>query len=248
MSQFSSFPPFSSCLISKTGRKKLKIYPPPPSPRAKCKDPIAALTESQLAALDPTGERRALFDYRRNPRSVKVGDILRVTFKNGDPFSGVCLSIRLRGIDTSFLLRNELTRVGVEMAVKVFSPNVESVEIVQRTEKRKRRARLYYMRYVLASGDRHHQEECSSCAVKLKFCSLEFTGSPSTIWEASRTLCRTTCGRSRSLLVSVQPVHGDRNGELEQFLFCLYYDFGEMYYTTILAHGYSGIDSFWRTH
>jgi ribosomal protein L19 len=77
---------------------------------------------------------------------VKVGDILRVTFKNGDPFSGVCLSIRLRGIDTSFLLRNELTRVGVEMAVKVFSPNVESVEIVQRTEKRKRRARLYYMR------------------------------------------------------------------------------------------------------
>jgi ribosomal protein L19 len=52
----------------------------------------------------------------------------------------------LRGIDTSFLLRNELTRVGVEMAVKVFSPNVESVEVVQRTEKRKRRARLYYMR------------------------------------------------------------------------------------------------------
>lgn len=35
------------------------------------------------------------------------------------------------------------------MWVKVFSPNVESVEIVQRTEKRKRRARLYYMRYVL---------------------------------------------------------------------------------------------------
>lgn len=35
------------------------------------------------------------------------------------------------------------------MWVKVFSPGVESVEIVQRTEKRKRRARLYYMRYVL---------------------------------------------------------------------------------------------------
>ncbi|KAE8139446.1 translation protein SH3-like domain-containing protein [Aspergillus pseudotamarii] len=128
------------------GRKKLKVYPAPPSSRTVCKDPVAAVTESQLAALDPTGERKALFDYRRNPRSVKVGDILRVTFKNGDPFSGVCLSIRLRGVDTTFLLRNELTRVGVEMWVKVFSPNVESVEIVQRTEKRKRRARLYYMR------------------------------------------------------------------------------------------------------
>ncbi|KAE8374237.1 heterokaryon incompatibility protein-domain-containing protein [Aspergillus bertholletiae] len=130
------------------GRKKLKVYPAPPSSRTVCKDPVAAVTEAQLATLDPTGERKALFDYRRNPRSVKVGDILRVTFKNGDPFSGVCLSIRLRGVDTTFLLRNELTRVGVEMWVKVFSPNVESVEIVQRTEKRKRRARLYYMRCV----------------------------------------------------------------------------------------------------
>ncbi|KAF9891261.1 hypothetical protein FE257_004825 [Aspergillus nanangensis] len=128
------------------GRKKLKVYPAPPTPRSTCKDPVAAVTESQLASLDPTGERKALFDYRRNPRSVKVGDILRVTFKNGDPFSGVCLSIRLRGIDTAFLIRNELTRVGVEMWVKVFSPNVESVEIVQRTDKRKRRARLYFMR------------------------------------------------------------------------------------------------------
>jgi ribosomal protein L19 len=229
------------CLISKTGRKKLKIYPPPPTPRANCKDPVAALTESQLAALDPTGERRALFDYRRNPRSVKVGDILRVTFKNGDPFSGVCLSIRLRGIDTSFLLRNELTRVGVEMAVKVFSPNVESVEVVQRTEKRKRRARLYYMRYVPASDDGHHQEEFSSSAVKLMISSLDFTGSPGTIWEASRTSCRTTCGRSRFLQVSVQPVHGDGDGELQQFLFCLYYDFWRnvlYYYTCTWIFGY----------
>lgn len=84
---------------------------------------------------------------------MKPGDILRVTFKNGDPFSGVCLSIRLRGVDTAFLLRNELTRVGVEMWVKVFSPDVQSVEIVQRSEKRKRRARLYYMRYVLVFGE-----------------------------------------------------------------------------------------------
>ncbi|OJJ48430.1 hypothetical protein ASPZODRAFT_140723 [Penicilliopsis zonata CBS 506.65] len=126
--------------------KKLKIYPPPPSTRAVCRDPIATLTTSQLSVLDPTSERKKLFDYRRNPRSVKVGDILRVTFKNGDPFSGVCLSIRLRGIDTSFLLRNELTRTAVEMSVKLFSPNVKSVEIVERTATRKRRARLYYMR------------------------------------------------------------------------------------------------------
>jgi ribosomal protein L19 len=101
-----------------------------------------------LETLDPKGERKALFDYRRNPRSIKPGDIVRVTFKNGDPFNGVVLSIKLRGIDTSFLLRNELTRVAVEMSVKVFNPNVQSVEIVQRAQRKIRRARLYYMRFV----------------------------------------------------------------------------------------------------
>ncbi|KAJ5947904.1 Ribosomal protein L19 [Penicillium verhagenii] len=126
--------------------KPVKVYPAPPSTRKACKDPIGKITESQLEVLDPKGERKALFDYRRNTRSVKPGDIVRVTFKNGDPFNGVVLSIKLRGIDTSFLLRNELTRVGVEMSIKVFSPNVQSVEIVQRAERKPRRARLYYMR------------------------------------------------------------------------------------------------------
>ncbi|PYI18549.1 hypothetical protein BO86DRAFT_412938 [Aspergillus japonicus CBS 114.51] len=125
-------------------RKKMKIYPPPP--QLKCKDPIDFITQTQLNKLDPSGKRRELFDYRRHARSVKPGDIIRVTFKNGDPFAGVVLSIKLRGADTSVLMRNQLTRVGVEMSVKVFSPNVESVEIVQRTQKRKRRARLYYLR------------------------------------------------------------------------------------------------------
>ncbi|RAL12754.1 mitochondrial 54S ribosomal protein bL19m [Aspergillus homomorphus CBS 101889] len=124
--------------------KKLKIVPPPPAPQ--CKDAVAAVTQAQLKTLDPSGKRMRLFDYRRYARSVKPGDIIRVTFKNGDPFAGLVLSIKLRGADTSVLLRNQLTRVGVEMSVKVFSPNVESVEIVQRSEKRKRRARLYYMR------------------------------------------------------------------------------------------------------
>ncbi|KAK2756443.1 hypothetical protein FQN54_005336 [Arachnomyces sp. PD_36] len=125
--------------------KEVKIYPPPASACNIVKDPVANITASQLAILDPTGERAALFN-RKNPEGAKVGDILRVTFKNGDPFAGVCLNIRSRGIDTAFLLRNQLTKVGCEMWIKVHSPNVKGVEVVQRTTKRKRRARLYYMR------------------------------------------------------------------------------------------------------
>jgi len=58
----------------------------------------------------------------------------------------VCLNIRRQGVDTAILLRNELTRVGVEMWYKVYSPLVEGIEVVQRRVKRARRARLYYLR------------------------------------------------------------------------------------------------------
>lgn len=49
-------------------------------------------------------------------------------------------------MDTGILLRNKLLMVGVEMWVKVYSPNVKAVEVVKRAEKRARRGKLYYMR------------------------------------------------------------------------------------------------------
>lgn len=174
--------------------------------------------QSHLKELDPTGERVAMFDYRRSPKSVKPGDILRVTFKNGDPFSGVCLNIRLRGVDTGILLRNHLTKVGVEMWVKVMSPNVESVEVVQRNViKRKRRARMYYMRYV------KEPKRAFACSFSL-FSSrtdrlISAIENPSTILEVWRRLSPTTFGRS---LHSREDMHREaamlRGGDLIVFL------------------------------
>lgn len=99
----------------------------------------------QIAAADPTGARTRLFS-RDNPEAVRVGDILMVRLKTGEPYAGVCLNIRRRGIDTSILLRNQMTRVGVEMMYKIYSSNVTGIEVVQRKEKRARRNKLFYMR------------------------------------------------------------------------------------------------------
>lgn len=155
-----------------------------------------------MAVHDPKGERKALFDYRRNPRSVRPGDVLRVTFKNGDPFNGVALSIKLRGIDTSVLLRNELTRVGVEMSVKVFSPNVQSVEIVQRAARKARRARLYFMRYVFIPGILV-QIVYEHCTNWFSF----FTALASTTAAVSRIWWLLTCARSgHSWVVAVATI------------------------------------------
>lgn len=57
------------------------------------------------------------------------------------------MNIRRRGVDTGILLRNQLTGVGVEMWYKIYSPNVQGIEVVKRKEgRRARRARLTYMR------------------------------------------------------------------------------------------------------
>ncbi|CAK3935242.1 54S ribosomal subunit img1, mitochondrial [Lecanosticta acicola] len=128
--------------------RKIKTYPSPRSALQICPDPVKVVFESQLKTLDPTGARTRLFSPQNADR-VKPGDILLVRFKNGDPFSGVCITIRQRNspIDTAILLRNQLTRVGVEMWIKIYSPNVEGIEIAQRKQgRRARRAKLTYMR------------------------------------------------------------------------------------------------------
>lgn len=132
-------------LMNRPGKRKIIIHKPLPSTREVCKHPIDVVQSSQLALLDPTGARKRLFDPQ-NRDGAKVGDILLATFKTGEPFSGVIMSIKQRGVDTSVLMRNHLTRIGTEMSIKVYSPLVQSMEIAQKTPKRKRRARLYYLR------------------------------------------------------------------------------------------------------
>jgi large subunit ribosomal protein L19 len=127
-------------------KRKIIIHDPPRSEAETCKDPISLVDKSQMTLLDPTGARAKLFD-KTNKDRARVGDILLATFTSGEPVSGVILSIKgAGGPHASVLLRNNLTGVGMEMQVKVHSPLVQSMEIAQRGGKRKRRARLYYLR------------------------------------------------------------------------------------------------------
>ncbi|KAJ9617053.1 hypothetical protein H2200_000774 [Cladophialophora chaetospira] len=128
------------------GKREIVIHEAPRSEAETCKDPISVVDNSQLALLDPTGARAKLFD-KTNKDRAKVGDVLLATFTSGEPVSGVILSIKgSGGPHTSVLLRNNLTGIGMEMQVKVHSPLVQSMEIAQRAPKRKRRARIYYLR------------------------------------------------------------------------------------------------------
>ncbi|ETN42523.1 ribosomal protein L19 [Cyphellophora europaea CBS 101466] len=127
------------------GRREIIIHQAPPAEREQCKEPLKVVDAAELARLDPTGARSKLFDAENRDRA-KPGDILLATFKGGEPFSGVIMSIKGSGPHKAVLLRNHLTSIGTEMSIKVHSPGVQSMEIVQRAPKRKRRAKLTYLR------------------------------------------------------------------------------------------------------
>lgn len=96
--------------------------------------------------MDPSGARTRLF-ARDNPQAARPGDVLLVkTKKSAEPFGGVLVGLRRRGIESSILLRGQLTKVGTEMSFKIYSRNVTAIEVVKRAEKRARRAKLTYMR------------------------------------------------------------------------------------------------------
>ncbi|KAK7938017.1 mitochondrial 54S ribosomal protein bL19m [Apiospora aurea] len=143
-------PPISTLAAKKPTTKfpnphRLRRLRPPPSARAAHPNPLISYHAQQIRRLDRTGARTALFS-KKNPDAAKPGDVLQVTTSRGEPFAGVCLSIKRAGVDTAILLRNHLTKVGVEMWYKIYSPNVLGIEIIWRRPKRARRARLYFMR------------------------------------------------------------------------------------------------------
>jgi len=124
----------------------IKTPAPPPSAAKRCAEPLRLISSREIAALDPTGVRTRLFS-RENPDCLRVRDIVLVQQRSGDPFAGVVLRKVYKGHDSSILVRNTITGVGVEMEFKIYSPNVTGIEVVQRAPKKPMQYRLYYMRH-----------------------------------------------------------------------------------------------------
>ena len=79
------------------------------------------------------------------------GDTLRVNVKvvEGNreriqAFEGVCIARRNRGINSSFTVRKISYGEGVERVFPLYSPRIDSIQLVRRGDVR--RAKLYYLR------------------------------------------------------------------------------------------------------
>ena len=91
-----------------------------------------------------------LTDGRAVP-DFQPGDTLRVNVKvvegsreRVQAFEGVCIARRNRGISSSFTVRKISYGEGVERIFPLYSPTIDSIEVVRRG--RVRRAKLYYLR------------------------------------------------------------------------------------------------------
>ncbi len=102
---------------------------------------ILQLEQEQVERL---GAERAVPDF-------KAGDTLRVNVKviegsreRVQAFEGVCIARRNRGIGSAFTVRKISYGEGVERVFPLYSPRIDSIEVVRRGKVR--RAKLYYLR------------------------------------------------------------------------------------------------------
>ncbi|EPQ59541.1 hypothetical protein GLOTRDRAFT_33231 [Gloeophyllum trabeum ATCC 11539] len=140
--------PFSKAAILPT--------PPPAPPSLESLRKGKGLMPYLQTALPPSQKQQwlATLFSKRHPDRLVPGSVLTVTTAHApNSFSGVLLSIRRRGPDTSFVLRNVIQRIGVEMQFFVNSPHLKDIKIVKRAGsgggkagRRTRRAKLFYLR------------------------------------------------------------------------------------------------------
>ncbi len=89
----------------------------------------------------------------------KAGDTIKVNFKiiEGDKeriqsYQGICIALRNRGINSSCTVRKISNGEGVERVFPIYSPKVESIELIRKGVVR--RAKLYYLRNLTGKASR----------------------------------------------------------------------------------------------
>lgn len=96
-------------------------------------------------------KQQAELSEKRPVPAFQAGDTVRVnvriiegTVERVQAYEGVCIAKRNRGINSSFTVRKISHGEGVERVFPLYSPRIDSIEVVRRGDVR--RAKLYYLR------------------------------------------------------------------------------------------------------
>ena len=102
------------------------------------------IQQLEAEAIEQAVQARAIPEFRPGDTlrvGVKVVEGERTRVQN---FEGVCIARANKGLGSSFNVRKISFGEGVERVFPLYSPNVDSIEVVRRGAVR--RAKLYYLR------------------------------------------------------------------------------------------------------
>ncbi|QLG70774.1 hypothetical protein HG535_0A07160 [Zygotorulaspora mrakii] len=140
---------FRSYQIPTTTRKIIPIYSP--VEKIQSSNILERLSRQELdTKLDPNGWRRKIISKSKN--SLNAGDVVRVVYDaekcSYDNFVGYVLSVDRKRLiqDASVLLRNQIAKTSVEVRVPIFSPLVERIDVLRKSDSRRKRNKHYYIR------------------------------------------------------------------------------------------------------
>ena len=105
---------------------------------------MGLIQELEAEAIGALSENKKIPEFRPGDTlrvGVRVVEGERTRIQN---FEGVCIARSNRGINSNFTVRKLSFGEGVERVFPLYSPNVDSIEVVRRGAVR--RAKLYYLR------------------------------------------------------------------------------------------------------
>ena len=105
---------------------------------------MGLIQELEAEAIAAFNETKQIPEFRPGDTvrvGVRVVEGERTRIQN---YEGVCIARSNRGINSNFTVRKMSFGEGVERVFPLYSPNVESIEVVRRGVVR--RAKLYYLR------------------------------------------------------------------------------------------------------
>jgi large subunit ribosomal protein L19 len=105
---------------------------------------MGLIQELEAEAIAAFNETKAIPEFRPGDTvrvGVRVVEGERTRIQN---YEGVCIARSNRGLNSNFTVRKLSFGEGVERVFPLYSPNVDSIEVVRRGVVR--RAKLYYLR------------------------------------------------------------------------------------------------------
>lgn len=133
-----------SCVSPLRSLSTAKVFEPLPKKR-NGQSAVLFLHQQLLKKHDPTGKRSALVDTKTG---LRAGDIIKVTYLDRTNVTGQVIGIK-RGqynLGTNILLRNKINKLGCEVRVPLFNPNIRNIEVLHKPKKYMPRKKHFYIR------------------------------------------------------------------------------------------------------